>query len=192
MKIKYLIILLLGFGLMQNLYAQENEDTNRERETQRQGIGENFWERVYFGGNFWMQFGNVTYIDVSPMVGYRFTDKFSAGPGIVYQYYKDKRFSPAYETNTYGGRLFARHTVFQQFFVQAQYESLSTEVPNYVSQVEYYLVREWVQGAFIGGGIAQPLGRKGAIIISGMYNFLYDEYRSPYPSAWVFNVGFTL
>ena len=91
-----------------------------------------------------------------------------------------------------GEGFFARHTIFQQFFAQAQYENLSTEVIYFNRNGEWYGNREWVQGAFIGGGISQPLGRRGAIIISGMYNLLHDEYRSPYPSAWIFNVGFSL
>lgn len=183
-------MLLMSFGFVNGLFAQENEDADRK--PQRSGSDENFWEKVYVGGSFWMRFGTITFIDVSPLVGYRFTDKFSAGPGIVYQYYKDKRYNPDYETNTYGGRLFARHTIFQQFFAQAQYENISTEVIYFDRNGEWYETREWVPGAFLGGGIFQPLGRRGAIVISGMYNLLYDEYKSPYPSAWIFNVGFTL
>lgn len=179
-------MLLLSFGLINGLFAQENEDA--ERRPQRSGGEENFWDKVYVGGSFWMQFGTVTFINVSPLVGYRFTDKFSAGPGIVYQYLKDKRFLPTYETNVYGGRLFARHTIFQQFFAQAQYENLSTEI-RYIDGSKS---REWVPGAFLGGGIFQPLGKRGAIVISGMYNLLHDDNRSPYPSPWIFNVGFTL
>ncbi len=183
---RIIIIFCLVFNFANGLFAQENEAT--ETKPQDRGVEENFWDKVYVGGTFWMQFGNVTFIDVSPLVGYRFTDKFSAGPGIVYQYYKDKRYTPDYETNTYGGRLFARYTIFQQFFAQAQYENLSTEF-FYRDGTRF---REWVPGAFIGGGILQPLGRRGAIVISGMYNLLYDEERSPYPSPWLFNVGFTL
>jgi hypothetical protein len=182
----YVIIGCLSFSFANGLFAQEN--TEAESKPRKSSGEENFWDKVYVGGSFWMQFGNVTFIDVSPLVGYRFTDKFSAGPGIVYQYYKDDRYSPSYETNTYGFRFFARHTIFKQLFAQAQYESLSTEF----LYIDGSKSREWVQGAFIGGGIAQPLGRRGAIILSGMYNLLYDEERSPYPSAWVFNIGFTL
>ena len=176
----------LGFGFIHGAFAQENEDT--EREPKSRGGEENFWDNVYVGGSFWMQFGTITFINVSPLVGYRFTDKFSAGPGIVYQFLKDKRFNPDYTTNVYGGRLFARHTIFQQFFAQVQYENLNTEI----WYIDGSKSREWVPGAFIGGGILQPLGRRGAIVISGMYNLLHDEDRSPYPSAWIFNVGFTL
>jgi hypothetical protein len=189
MKRKYLVMLLLSFGFINGLFAQENEDA--EREPERSGGEENFWDNVYVGGSFWMQFGSVTYIDVSPMVGYRFTDKFSAGPGIVYQYLKYDSYGQEYSTNSYGGRLFARHTIFQQFFAQAQYENISTEFLYINGNGEIDEIREWVPGFLLGGGIAQPLGRRGAIIISGMYNFLHDEIKSPYPSAWIFNVGFT-
>lgn len=189
MKQKYFIVLFVSICFTQGLFAQVDE--NNEPQYRQSGGDENFWDDIYVGGSFWMQFGTVTFINVSPLVGYRFTDKFSAGPGIVYQYMKDKRYSPDYETNVYGGRLFARHTIFEQFFAQAQYENLNTDV-LYVTQSDYRLVREWVPGFFLGGGIYQPLGRRGAIVISGMYNLLHDDEKSPYPSPWLFNVGFTL
>lgn len=147
----------------------------------------NFWEKVTVGGNFGLQFGTVTFVDVSPTFGYRFTDKFTAGPGITYRYLKFRGFEGS---SLYGGRLFARHRIGRQFFVQSEYESLNTE---YVTgNPDFPISRTWVPGFFLGGGLFQPVGRRAGIIISALYNLTYDATRSPYNSPWNFNVGFTL
>ena len=59
-----------------------------------------FKDRLFFGGGFGLTVGSVTHVDISPMVGYRITDRFSAGIGLSYQYYK----YPAYniKTSIYG------------------------------------------------------------------------------------------
>lgn len=141
---------------------------------------------MFLGGNFALQFGNITFIDVSPMVGYRFTDRFSAGPGITYRYLKFRGFEGS---STYGGSLFARHIIGSQFFAQAQYETLNTEYIALINQ-EPTVLRAWVPGFFVGGGIFQPLGRRGAVTLAAMYNLAYDAQRSPYARPWIFNVGF--
>lgn len=177
--------LIVGFLLMGLFaFAQEQED---DRQTEQRQSGSLF-DRTFIGGNFALQFGNVTFIDISPMVGFRFTDRFSAGPGITYRYLKFRGFEGS---STYGGSLFARHIVGSQFFAQAQYESLNTEYLTEVNQ-ELQLTRAWVPGFFLGGGIFQPLGKRGAVTIAAMYNLMYDNVRSPYGSPWVFNVGFNL
>ena len=47
--------------------------------------------RIICGGGFGFGFGSVTNIEqLSPIVGYRFTDQFSAGIGLGYQYFSIK------------------------------------------------------------------------------------------------------
>ncbi|WKN31984.1 hypothetical protein PZB74_01260 [Porifericola rhodea] len=184
MKRIFFVVLFSYVSL--STYAQEKSDqVSRERNSPSNS---DFFERVSIGGNFGLQFGSVTYIDLSPMIGYRFTDKFTAGPGFTYRYLKYKGFEGS---SIYGGSLFARHLIGSQFFAQTQFESLNTEYLTYINQ-EPRFVRDWVSGFFIGGGLYQPLGRRGAILLSAMYNVMYDSQRSPYNSPWVLNVGFTL
>lgn len=179
------ILLTVGFLLMGFLaFGQEQEDDDGT-EPRQSG---SFFDKTFVGGNFALQFGNITFIDVSPIVGYRITDRFSAGPGITYRYLKFRNFEGS---STYGGSVFARHIIGSQFFAQTQYESLNTEYLTEINQ-ELQLIRGWVPGFFLGGGIFQPLGKRGAVTIAAMYNLMYDNVRSPYGSPWVFNVGFNL
>ncbi len=146
-----------------------------------------FWEKITVGGNFSLLFGNLTFVDVSPTVGYRFTDRFTAGPGFTYRYMKRRGYEP---WSLYGGRVFARQRFGQQFFVQTELESLNTQY--FTGNLNEPVLRTWVPGFFLGGGLFQPVGRRAGVIISAMYNLIYDVNRSPYASPWNFNVGFTL
>ena len=152
--------------------------------------GDKLSDRVYFGGNLGLQFGTVTNIEVSPLVGYRFTDDFSAGLGITYIYFK-REFDnyEDFETNIYGYRFFARHNIQEQFYAQAEYENLSLEFFNALDGSSQ---RQWVPGAFVGGGYFTPLGRNAGFNIAALYNLLYDEDKSPYNSPWVFRIGLTM
>lgn len=142
-----------------------------------------FFDRVYTGGGFSMSFGTITYVDVSPIVGYMITEKLSAGFGVTYRYYKDKRFD--FSTNIYGGRLFARYNIAKQFFVHTEYENLSFE--------RFDRGREWIPGFFVGGGFSQPIGNGGAAFnITALYNLSYQVGNSPYNSPWVIRAGITL
>lgn len=180
---KTLIIIFFSLLHVQMLFAQ--------REVEK-GV-KSFGDRVYFGGNFNLQFGNVTFIDISPLAGYMVTDKLSVGSGITYQYL-NYRWLNNYSTNIYGGRVFARHNIFQQFFAHAEAEALNVEYPQLVGvngNMEWQFVRDWVPGVFVGGGMFQPFGRRGGINLMGLYNLSYIRGKSPYASPFVIRAGFT-
>ena len=114
------------------------------------------------------------------------TNMFSAGVGVTYRYISFRDFD--FDTSIYGGRVFARHNLGQQFFLYTEYENLRNELFFADGSV-----REWVPGFFVGGGLFQSIGggRMG-FVATALYNFAYDQIRSPYNSPWVFRVGFTL
>lgn len=147
-----------------------------------------FKDRLYFGGNFGMQFGTVTLIDFSPLVGVMITPKFSSGLGITYQYYKDNRYFGA-NSSSYGGRLFSRYNIFPNIFLHAEYETINFD--NYNFRTEQY-ERIWSPGLFLGGGYFAPFGSRGGANFTFLYNVLYDRNRSPYGEPYVIRVGFVL
>jgi long-subunit fatty acid transport protein len=145
-----------------------------------------FFDRVYLGGNFGAQFGTVTFVDLSPLAGYMITPKLSAGVGVTYQYINYKYYNSSY--SNYGWRTFVRRNVGRQLFVHGEFENLNLQFYD----VNNDLVRQWVPGLFVGGGLFQPIGRGGGgFMISALYNLLYDQNRSPYYSPIVLRVGFT-
>ena len=161
------------------------------------GSGTAFGQRVYFGGNFSLQFGSLTYIDVSPLAGYMITRNFSAGLGVTYRYlrYKDNYYNINYSSNIYGGRLFLRHNIslfHLPLFLYSEYEDLSVAVP--VNNSPDRLSREWIPSLFAGGGLFQPIGQRAGFTIMFLYNLIYDVQRTSYlyPQPYVIRVGFTL
>jgi hypothetical protein len=92
-------------------------------------IPEDFWKKVYWGGNLALSFGSYSsYYEISPNAGYKINNILSVGPQIIYQSYT-YHYSNANTTfNIYGGGAFARALIIPQIFLQAEYDILS--VPN--------------------------------------------------------------
>jgi len=152
--------------------------------------GSDWKDRVYFGGNLGLQFGTITNVEVSPLVGYRVTDKFSAGLGVTYIYYKiEYSNGQEFETDIYGGRIFARRNLTEQIFLYGEFESLNLEFFN---TSDLTVTREWVPGLFLGGGYFMPLGRNAGFSAMALYNVIYDDLKSPYNSPLIIRVGFTV
>ena len=146
----------------------------------------NVWDKVYFGGNLGLQFGTSTFIDVSPLVGYRITDKFSLGVGATYQYYHYRDRYYDLETNVYGGRLFGRYLFTDYLFGQAEYEYLNLEA------FDFYRRRVDVESLLAGVGYIQRLGGSSAIVGMILYNFTESAY-TPYQNPIIrigINIGF--
>ena len=147
-----------------------------------------FKDRIYIGGNLGLQFGNETYIDISPLVGYKFTEKVTAGAGITYIYYRYKDSYYNYNTSIYGGRIFGRYFFIPSLFAHAEVELLNMELFN-TSSYEYY--RKNIISPFVGGGYIQRMGSNSGIYLMLLYN-LNDSAESPYSNPIVrigFNVG---
>ena len=167
--------------LNDSLWAQSDQEI-----TERSS----FKDRVFVGGNLGLQFGDITVIDVSPLLGYRLTNRTSAGVGFTYQYFKfDYGLGREATSNIYGPRIFGRHNINQQLFLHGEFESLNLELYN---PADDRLEREWVSGLLLGGGYFVPIGRRAGFNLTVLYNVLYDDQRSPYNSPLVVRAGATL
>jgi len=147
--------------------------------------------RFFWGGN--LGFGassDVVQIDLSPLIGYNITEKFAAGMGVTYQYYKDSRFiNVKIETNIYGGRCFLRYFVWNDIFIHAEYELLSLESkyfnPNYTNANND---RFFVNSIFLGGGYRMMIGESASINLLLLWN-INESSTSPYTNP-VLRIGF--
>ena len=145
-------------------------------------------DRIFFGGSFGLGFGTYTYINISPLIGYKLSPRFSVAGGIIYQYTNDKYYDYSY--NTYGARAMGIAKIYGPIFAQLEYEYLNYQAYNIYGE-EY---RNNYNSVFGGGGIAQPISNNVYFTAVVLYNFTYNEnsyYSQPYGSPWVFRVGIT-
>ena len=149
----------------------------------------NLRERLYFGGNFGLQLGSVTMIDLSPLVGYKFTEKFSAGVGITYKYFNDSRHNPSISTNIYGGSIFSRYFILDNVFAHAEFENTNLETKFDVLNMHPNQDRFWIQSVFIGAGYIQRFNENSGAYILLLWN-LNESSNSIYQNP-VIRVGFT-
>lgn len=143
-----------------------------------------FSERLFTGGDLALNFGTVTLVNVSPILGYWVTEeKYAVGVGAVYQYYNNHLYQ--FTTSVYGGNVFNRYYFGENFFLHGEYELLNVEA------FDGFHDRVWVPGLLGGGGYHQPLGDRSAFTVMVLYNFTksnYTPYRNPVIRAGV-NIG---
>ncbi|MBP7496567.1 MAG: hypothetical protein KA792_02770 [Bacteroidales bacterium] len=172
------LIIITTFGIIS---AQNNSKEEKG----------SFKDRLIFGGNLGLQFGSNTFIDLSPFVGYKITEKLIGGVGISYRYmrYKDYDFS----TDIYGGRLFGRYYLMDNLFAHVEYELLNLE--RIYFDYNYNVVKAGrvnVESYLAGGGYSQPLGSKSYFTIIILWNFnetALTPYTNPIIRAGI-DIGF--
>jgi len=145
-------------------------------------------DRIFVGGNFGLQFGTFTYIEISPVIGYWLAPRLSVAAGPTFKYYKD----PYGDSDVWGGKGYARFIVVNDLnnlipigmgtsiFLHGEYESLSFK-SEYLG-VQSVAARINVNTALVGGGFSQPVGGRGRInfaILWVVYDSGYQIYNNP-------------
>lgn len=145
-------------------------------------------ERIFVGGSLGLQFGTVTSIIIAPQVGYRFTNRISAGVGGTYQYLNDRQFGRNFSTSIYGGSVFARYLVIPQAFVHGEYERLSLSSVRFEPGSERQ--RIWEDNYFLGPGYRRRLGANSYFNLMLLYNFTQSQvYYERYIFRFSIDVG---
>ena len=160
--------------------AQEAPQTNKAR----------FTDKIFFGGGLGLQFGSITVIDVSPVVGYRVTEKFETGLGFTYKYYNykdyffDNNTGIGYDlkSNILGGSVFARYHILENVFLHAEFESLRYKYDDYYT-IGPLLYKEQqianINSVFVGAGYRQRISQGSYFFIMALWN-LTEDAMSPY------------
>lgn len=133
MILRFLTV-LIGIGFVLTGFGQNSNENDTD-----------FWDKVYFGGNVQLQFGTISVVNLSPVMGYRITKTSSVGLGPVYERYSNNGFV----TSVYGGRLIGKQLITKQFLAQAEFEDLVIKTTT---------TKRKLQRALIGGGYREHLG----------------------------------
>lgn len=177
MKKLLFILFVLSFSFQGYSQYYEHKEKANEKVS--------FKDKLYFGGYLGLQFGTYTLIDISPLVGYKITPSFHAGLRFTYQYSKTEYYGSSYESSSYGGSIFSRLYVFKMLYAQAELEELNIEYLD----INLQKTRRWVDSYYVGGGYFQPLGKRGGMYFTILWNLNQNQY-SPYDNP-VMRVGFT-
>ena len=189
-KSLFLMLVLITLSLY-HFIPLNAQDTVK---TVRQPKNHDILSRMDFGGIIGAQFGDVTYIEVSPIASYRVTEKFHAGLGLTYQYYKvNYTGAPDYSTSSYGGSIFARYFIWRDLFAHAEYAPLYvTFYDYYYDNLGSYISREqgstWVHDFLVGGGYRQMIGERASINLMILWN-INESFYSPYSNP-IIRIGF--
>jgi len=209
---RYLIAaLLLCFGLTtataQDVYTSSGRPANaHKKQQQKKGFDVS---KLVFGGSATVSLGQVTDLGITPMIGYRFTDRFTAGIGLGYDYLKINDFTPLTDPNTgavnyypvqssiFYPSIWARYRVFRNIFVQSefQYDMISQRVYDYDQNynITKYTVKANAPVWLVGAGFRMPVTDRVSFVMVIMYDVLQNK-NSPYYNTLAFfpgiNVGF--
>lgn len=170
------VIMLICFSFLAN--AQEKEENPNSLK------GTPFKERIYFGGNMGLNFGNITVVNIAPIMGYNLNKKLSVGLGAKYIYYRERydQYNWDYSTSFYGGSVFSKYILSESFLLHAEFEALNSEVREFLSTTS---TRKWVPMGFVGAGYKKALGGKSYFQVLALYDVINSPY-SPYQGQYIF------
>lgn len=180
-KILLLLLLAVCYG---NIQAQSD---SIRRNAGRGPAPKPFADRLVYGGNIGLQFGNVTVINISPQVGYKVTDRFVAGIGVTYLYARFRSFNTIFENKILGYNAWSRYYPFENLFAHVEYNRLYSEWQPWTNKGKY-----WIDGVLVGGGYRQPIAGNLAANILVLFNLKYSDewpFRNPMVQAG-FGFGF--
>ncbi|NVO21596.1 MAG: hypothetical protein HXX13_17985 [Bacteroidetes bacterium] len=150
-------------------------------------------DHLFYGGNLGLQFGNVTMVDVSPMIGYKFNPKFGIGFSPTYKYYGYKNYysdNSDLKTNVFGASIFGRYVIWQNVFAHAEYEYLTYKTKD--DQYPSMNLRRDFQSVLVGGGYREAISQNAFMYLLILMN-LNETIDSPYSNPVIragFSIGF--
>ncbi|WP_187262318.1 hypothetical protein [Pontibacter beigongshangensis] len=153
-------------------------------------------DRLYTGGGFGLQFGTVTNISVSPILGFMATEKFWFGTGFIYQYQRGRiydRFGNrlgAITLQSYGMKFFAQQELFNleainlggKILAHGEYELLNMQYTEQDPSGQSYKTNRVETTPMVGLGYRQSIGGRATADLYVLYNLSnspYTPYRNP-------------
>ena len=174
MSIRRILFIVLGLMATKAMAQDFITDPNASKVPEKKGFQ---FSRMFFGGDLGFQFGDYTIIDVSPLVGYRFTDRISLGTQIKYNYIHVTSYNIS--TTIYGASVFSTYNVTKAIFARVEYEWLSLETKYFNPGIYSKQDRFSLNNVLVGGGYRTPIGERSYLNFMILWN-LNDNPLSPY------------
>ena len=180
--LRIIVLLILSFAVT-GAYAQYENTSGQKREGEVKKTPRPQKPRRWFvGGMFGAGFSSYSsYVEISPIVGYRILPNLHIGTRITYIWNSYELYSgQRINLNHYGASLFTRYVFFKGLYGHIEYEALSFDYAE--------LPREWISSLFVGGGYYQNIGGRGFASFAILFNVL-DNIDSPYTNP-IIRIGF--
>lgn len=132
MKNKFIVFVMIMLGILlvsESAFAQYSSRKKSKKEDV------SFSSHLWYGGGLSLGLSSNSFnFGLSPMVGYKFTEKFSTGVRLPlsYDYYKavgSDNTVATYSNIDYGLGAFSRYKIFKHIFAQAEYDYLWSKTP---------------------------------------------------------------
>ncbi len=169
-------------------YVQSNPPAKESNSKTNKG-NVDFSDRLRYGGSFGAFFGQQTYIELAPKVGYKVNERLVAGLGFNYIYFSVKDYGQKFVSHIYGPTAFAQFALLSGLFAYGEYNAYN--VAAYNPLPPYNSERVWIGSAPVGLGYYSG-GQIGGVYIAVLYD-LINNPSSPYYNGSVpilFRVGF--
>jgi hypothetical protein len=182
-KITFLIV--LSFAIAAMTFGQDNDFYSSDS-TNKSNKNEEHKHNIFIGGNFSLGFGNITFVDVSPLALYRIKERFTVGPGFSYVYNNFKDYKISY--SSYGIRALGLFSPFKDnggssvinlgdIVIGSEYNFTNTILID--QQLKQAKGRVWVDDLSFGGGLFQTYENRSAIYFLLLYNINQTPYSNP-------------
>lgn len=140
-------------------------------------------ERIFYGGNFGLQFGTVSDIELAPVVGFWVLPRVAVAAGPDYRFYKFYK----EKTHIYGGKAYLELTLLRNInsvipigantdiILHGEDQLLSLE-SSFFKFPPYASKRFNMNSVLAGGGISQWLGKRSSLNILVLWAITPDDY----------------
>ena len=193
----FLLFVGVSYASAQEVYTSSGKPGYHKKMKKKKGYDP---DKLIVGGMPNLSFGGG-YVDLgaTAIVGYRFTNRFSAGLGLGYLYSKAPYAVDPYNNILYATEniiypnLWTRYFVYRNFFVSGTYEFdiINQKLPldNYgnVNPMRSNVTNSCV---FLGVGIRQPLGGRVSFYGEIVYDVLQGRNSPYYPGQPQIHLGF--
>lgn len=196
-RISFLLLLALFIGIgtadAQNYSKKKKKKKKKKPKTEQTDDyfdeSGGFAHRLWYGGMINFQYGgfdrnsSILVLGLSPMVGYKFTENFSIGPRLTFNYLEIFAEGPNYKAMQLGIGGFGRAKFTPELFAHIEYQTLTQKELSDFGDPD---IKD--DNFFAGIGYNSAMGNGFGYEILGLYNFMEeDETRVPIE----IRIGFT-
>ena len=143
-----------------------------------------------FGSSFWIT-PSQTYVELAPVLAYRFPKTLITGIGYKYIYRHQRLVGQ--NLNSYGPNVFARVNLLKRVYLWNEYELLTNEYLLELAGQEISKNKAYTDSWFAGLGYVRSFGKKsrGGISVQILFNILYNrDDVNPYYGPVTYRVGY--